>query len=125
MGAFEPPVALFSTNKKPKVGDMVKGLVPPRLMLVLKSWTSGSVLVLTRLDRLTFNKLKRALIVPPVALRSGPDSVTFAGATSSFGGAVVKVSTIPITLPPDWRSGPALSVELVSWINGRAVVLES
>src|SRR5262249_6743913 len=66
----------------------------------------------------------RVLNDPLVMVSSGPASETDAGATRSARGAPVNVSATLKKLPPDCASLP-VTVELVSWISGDAVVEDS
>src|SRR6266849_1070745 len=74
------------------------GSKPPRFTVVLLSWTNGLGLVLDSPELRTRSRLKRAEILPPVALRRGPAKLTFAGAVT---GPSLLLSDIPKKLPPD------------------------
>lgn len=99
--------------------------IPVPVPVVPASLMRGSVLLLVKLDRTTLSRLKSAVTLLSLALRSGPLRLTLAGATSSAAGAPENVSKRLKKFPPDWASGPALKVELVSWSRADVVVLES
>jgi len=112
-----------TTSSRPEVGvPGANGLVPPRLTVLPSSAIRYSPEVSVMLERVTFSKSNRAVMVLPLALRSGPARLTLDGATIPSGGPV---SERPKNVPPDWASGPTLKVEPVSWIRGDDVVLES
>jgi len=64
------------------------------------------------------------VIVLLVALSSGPAKETDEDATSSEAGAPPKLSAIRKKVPPDCASLP-VTVEVVSWMSGDAVLLVS
>jgi hypothetical protein len=109
-------------NSRAEVVALVKGSSPPRLTVLLVSWIRGSGAVLAKFDRTMESKLKRALIVLPLELSSGPAKLTFAGAVT---GPLMLLSETPKKLPPDCASGPELKVDPVNWMSGAVVVLVS